>query len=43
MGKSLNNFINLEEFFSGNHEKLDRAYHPMTIRFFFFKRTTEER
>ena len=37
MGKSLNNFINLEEFFSGNHEKLDRAYHPMTIRFFILQ------
>ena len=37
MGKSLNNFINLEEFFSGNHEKLDRAYQPMTIRFFILQ------
>ena len=37
MGKSLNNFINLEEFFNGNHEKLDRAYHPMTIRFFILQ------
>ncbi len=37
MGKSLNNFINLEEFFSGKHEKLDRAYHPMTIRFFILQ------
>jgi len=37
MGKSLNNFINLEEFFSGNHEKLERAYQPMTIRFFILQ------
>ena len=37
MGKSLNNFINLEEFFSGSHEKVDRAYHPMTIRFFILQ------
>jgi cysteinyl-tRNA synthetase len=37
MGKSLGNFINLEEFFTGNHEKLDRAYAPMTIRFFILQ------
>ena len=37
MGKSLNNFINLEEFFSGNHDKVDRPYHPMTIRFFILQ------
>ena len=37
MGKSLNNFINLEEFFTGNHEKLERAYSPMTIRFFILQ------
>jgi len=37
MGKSLNNFINLEEFFSGNHEKVNRPYHPMTIRFFILQ------
>lgn len=34
MGKSLGNFITLEEFFSGNHKNLDKAYGPMTIRFF---------
>lgn len=34
MGKSLGNFITLEQFFTGNHEKLDKAYSPMTIRFF---------
>ena len=37
MGKSLGNFINLEEFFIGNHAKLDRAYTPMTIRFFILQ------
>ena len=37
MGKSLNNFITLEEFFSGKHEKLSRAYSPMTIRFFILQ------
>ena len=37
MGKSLGNFINLEEFFDGNHDKLDRAYSPMTIRFFILQ------
>ena len=34
MGKSLGNFITLEQFFTGNHEKLEQAYSPMTIRFF---------
>lgn len=34
MAKSLNNFITLRELFSGNHEKLEQAYSPMTIRFF---------
>ena len=34
MGKSLGNFITLEQFFTGNHEKLEKAYSPMTIRFF---------
>ena len=37
MGKSLGNFINLEEFFTGNHKKLERAYSPMTIRFFILQ------
>ena len=37
MGKSLGNFINLEEFFTGSHEKLERAYTPMTIRFFILQ------
>ena len=34
MGKSLGNFITLEQFFYGTHERLTQAYSPMTIRFF---------
>lgn len=34
MGKSLGNFITLEQFFTGAHESLEKAYSPMTIRFF---------
>ena len=34
MGKSLGNFITLEQFFTGQHELLEKAYSPMTIRFF---------
>ena len=34
MGKSLGNFITLEQFFTGNHDSLQKAYSPMTIRFF---------
>lgn len=34
MGKSLGNFITLEELFSGKHQLLEKAYSPMTIRFF---------
>lgn len=34
MGKSLGNFITLEQFFTGNHASLTQAYTPMTIRFF---------
>ena len=34
MGKSLGNFITLEQFFTGNHELLSQPYSPMTIRFF---------
>ena len=34
MGKSLNNFINLDEFFTGKHKKLKSAFSPMTIRFY---------
>lgn len=34
MGKSLGNFITLEQFFTGNHPSLEQSYSPMTIRFF---------
>mgnify|MGYP003287144295 FL=1 len=37
MGKSLGNFITLNEFFTGSHPKLDKAYSPMTIRFFILQ------
>ena len=37
MGKSLNNFITLDEFFSGKHEFLEQAYSAMTIRFFILQ------
>ena len=37
MGKSLNNFITLDEFFTGNHDSLEKAYGPMTIRFFILQ------
>jgi cysteinyl-tRNA synthetase len=34
MGKSYNNVIKLTELFSGEHELLEQAYHPMVIRFY---------
>ena len=34
MGKSLGNFITLEQFFTGSHPLLTQAYTPMTIRYF---------
>ncbi len=37
MGKSLGNFITLEELFSGNHKMLVQAYSPMVIRFFILQ------
>ncbi|MBR0240372.1 MAG: cysteine--tRNA ligase [Bacteroidales bacterium] len=37
MGKSLGNFITLPELFAGKHPKLERAYSPMTIRFFILQ------
>ena len=43
MGKSLGNFITLDEFFAGSHkdkdgkEMLDQPYSPMTIRFFILQ------
>jgi cysteinyl-tRNA synthetase len=37
MGKSYNNVIKLTEMFSGNHELLTQAFHPMTVRFFILQ------
>jgi len=37
MGKSLGNFITLDEFFTGSHAILEQAYSPMTIRFFILQ------
>ena len=37
MGKSLGNFITLDEFFTGKHPLLTQAYSPMTIRFFILQ------
>ena len=37
MGKSLGNFITLDEFFNGTHKLLAQAYTPMTIRFFILQ------
>ena len=37
MGKSLGNFITLDQFFTGEHDKLTQAYSPMTIRFFILQ------
>ena len=37
MGKSLNNFITLDQFFTGDHAALDQAYGPITIRFFILQ------
>ncbi|MBO4572021.1 MAG: cysteine--tRNA ligase [Bacteroidales bacterium] len=37
MGKSLGNFITLDELFSGSHPLLEQAYSPMTVRFFILQ------
>ena len=37
MGKSYNNQIRLTEMFSGSHPLLQKAYHPMVIRFFILQ------
>lgn len=37
MGKSLGNFITLEQFFTGNHPLLTQAFSPMTVRFFILQ------
>ncbi|HEY0677134.1 MAG TPA: cysteine--tRNA ligase [Chitinophagaceae bacterium] len=37
MGKSYNNVIKLSEMFTGQHPLLEKAYSPMTIRFFILQ------
>ena len=37
MGKSLGNFITLNEFFTGDHALLDESFDGMTIRFFILQ------
>jgi cysteinyl-tRNA synthetase len=37
MGKSLGNFITLNEFFTGDNKSLTQAFAPMTIRFFILQ------
>ena len=37
MGKSYNNVIKLTELFSGDHPALEKAYHPMVVRFFILQ------
>ena len=32
MGKSLGNFINLQQVFTGSHERLSRSYEPLAVR-----------
>lgn len=37
MGKSYNNFITLDQFFTGNHPLLTQPFAPMVIRFFILQ------
>jgi len=37
MSKSKNNYITLEELFKGNHSLLEKAYSPMTVRFYMLQ------
>jgi cysteinyl-tRNA synthetase len=37
MGKSLGNFITLNELFEGTHKLVEKPYSPMTIRFFILQ------
>jgi len=37
MARSLGNFITLQELFAGTHPLLEKAYSPMTIRFFILQ------
>lgn len=37
MGKSLGNFITLDQLFNGGNDVLEQAYSPMTVRFFILQ------
>jgi cysteinyl-tRNA synthetase len=37
MGKSLGNFVTLEELFTGSHKLLEKSYSPGTIKFFILQ------
>jgi len=37
MGRSLGNFITLDELFAGDHKMLEQSYGPMVIRFFILQ------
>ncbi len=37
MGKAYNNFITLEQLFKGEHDLLELAYSPMTVKFFILQ------
>ncbi len=37
MAKSLNNGISIDEFFTGKHPLLEKAYSPMTLKFFILQ------
>ncbi|MFA8435980.1 MAG: cysteine--tRNA ligase [Marinifilaceae bacterium] len=37
MGKSLGNFITLDQLFGGDNDVLEQAYSPMTVRFFILQ------
>jgi len=37
MGRSLGNFITLDELFTGDHKMLEQSYGPMVIRFFILQ------
>jgi len=37
MGKSLGNFITLDQLFTGENDVLEQAYSPMTVRFFMLQ------
>jgi len=37
MGRSLGNFITLDQLFNGEHDLLQQAFHPMTVKFFILQ------